>query len=44
MLFRSDAYLGVTDGHPIGTVDDSTMPNPVAVPVRDTRWVERFEV
>lgn len=44
-IYRAgDAYLVVTDGRPIGPVGDSTWANPLTVPVRDTRSVDRFEV
>ncbi|MCD2198177.1 hypothetical protein LQ327_32885 [Actinomycetospora endophytica] len=38
-----DAYLVVTDSHPVGRVDDSTWDNPFSIPRRRTREVVRFD-
>jgi hypothetical protein len=37
-----DAYVVLTDGHPVGDVRDSTWDNPVAIPRHDARGVLRF--
>ena len=37
-----DGYVVVTNGAPLGTVDDSTWDNPITVPRRATRQVIRF--
>lgn len=37
-----DAYVVLTDSHPVGDVRDSTWANPVSIPRYDTRQVLRF--
>lgn len=37
-----DAYVVVTDGHPLGEVRDSTWENPVSIARREARGVLRF--